>query len=334
MSNKLNILSLLILFFGINLLTSCDKSDDDIDLMIDCDSLRISIAVDSLTNMDSITLNAIVMGGTTPYAYNWSTGSQSSLIQTIQGGSFSLTVTDANGCEVSTTVNLNVSDPCASFNINIIDSLTNSSGNTFLFPSYTNGTPPYTYVWSEGSTTESIEPVSSDTYFLTVTDANGCTSVDSVDFIFTDPCISFSINIIDSLVNTAGNTILFPSYNNGTAPYTYNWSTGEITSEIEPMSSGTYIVTVTDANGCVAVNSIDFTLPDPCNQFSVQIFVSQDSMTNADILSPAVIGGTTPYAYLWSEGSSTITITPTTRGNYSVTVTDANGCAADDDIDY
>jgi hypothetical protein len=201
------------------------------------------------------------------------------------------------------------------------------------------GTAPFTYLWSNGATTQSItvEPEEGATYSVTVTDAEDCETEATYTYENnnTNACDNFSTTIYlnsDSLNN--GQDFLNAISSGGTSPHTYLWSTGETSGAIEVTgASGTFSVTVTDANGCTAVDT--YTLnggTDPCANFYTNIYFYQDSVVaGQDLLTAVGIGGTFPITYLWSTGSTSGAIDVTgASGTFSVTVTDANGCTAED----
>lgn len=111
----------------------------------------------------------------------------------------------------------------------------------------------------------------------------------------------------------------------GTAPYTYNWSNGGSTQDLSNLGSGTYNVTVTDANGCSATATVTITEPAvlTLNLSSNNLECNGDGSGEVSI---TVTGGTTPYTYLWSDGSTSHILGDLSAGTYSVTVTDTNGC--------
>ncbi|RXG20255.1 beta strand repeat-containing protein, partial [Leeuwenhoekiella aequorea] len=113
----------------------------------------------------------------------------------------------------------------------------------------------------------------------------------------------------------------------GTASYTYLWSNGATTEDLSGLTAGTYDVTVTDANGCTATASIQVNEPTILTASGVATAVSCNGGSDASI-DLAVVGGTTSYTYLWSNGATTEDLSGLTAGTYDVTVTDANGCTA------
>jgi hypothetical protein len=190
------------------------------------------------------------------------------------------------------------------------------------------GTPPYTYLWDGGETTECIDVTTGGEYCVTVTDANGCQGYccTTVEFVPNPTC-----DPTDDGPKCEGETIqVCANASGGTPPYTYLWDTGETTECIDVTVAGEYCLTVTDANGCEAYccKTPSF-VPNPtceatnsgpvCEGDDVQLFVN-------------VTGGTPPYTYAWTgpEGFTSTEadpmVSPAVAGEYCVTVTDANGC--------
>lgn len=217
-----------------------------------------------------------------------------------------------------------VSSPCDSFSVKIDAQVWPDTSN--LKANVSGGTAPYAYQWSTGAQTQEAFVTASGTYSVTVTDANGCTAITQTTInMVANPCAGFKSGIeVDS---AALGLILRAVPNGGTAPYAYQWSTGATTQVVSATTSGTYTVTVTDVNGCTAVQQITVNLASgPCAGFTNSIEV--DSAAVGLILRSKPNGGTVPYAYQWSTGATTQAVTVTTFGTYTVTATDANGCTA------
>ncbi len=269
---------------------------------------------------------ASATGGTMPYTYNWSNSATTASITGVVAGTYSVTITDANGCTDSSSIT--ITEPAVLVSASIVDS--NVSCNTFsdggATASATGGTMPYTYNWSNSATTASITGVVAGTYSVTITDQNGCT--DSSSITITEPVVLVSASIVDSNVscNTFSNGGATASATGGTMPYTYNWSNSAITASITGVVAGTYSVTITDANGCTDSSSI--TITEPVVLVSASIVdsnVSCNTFSDGGATASAT-GGTMPYTYNWSNSATTASITGVVAGTYSVTITDANGC--------
>ena len=248
--------------------------------------------------------------------YEWSTGEGFMTIEVAEAGIYALTVTDANGCAASDEIEITVSaNPTLDLGNDIEectdDPITLNAAN----PDYV------TYQWGAGQTTETINVIISDTYTLTVTDANGCTASDEVVVtLYDNPVLD-----IGSDIEVCTNA---PIVLNAASPdfATYAWSGGETTASISIAQSGVYALTVTDADGCTASDEISVILhPEPALSITGDFEFCADY---AGILSADLADAT----YLWSTGEVTQQIEPAVSGAYSVTVTDANGCTAIDEV--
>jgi len=271
---------------------------------------------------------AAVSGGTTPYTYSWN----SSPVQTtatatnLSAGSYTVTVKDAVGA--TTTSVATISQPTA---IAINTSPTNASSCTAADGSITSsvsgGTPPYTYAWNNGKTTSGISGLATGTYSLTVTDANSCKQQATA----TVSCgtAALTVNVSGTNVKCFGGNDGTATANasGGTTPYTYLWNStpSQTTPVATGLSSGTYTVTVTDAKGGTKSASVTLTAPNDIVANSTVVPVSSCSANDGSV-SVNCSGGTAPYAYLWNNGNTTNSITNLAVGNYSVKITDANGC--------
>lgn len=194
---------------------------------------------------------AIVTGGTAPYTYSWDNGNTTSSITNMGANVYDVTVTDAAGCVMNVMTYIGQT---ASYTVN--EFITNvackgdSSGVIDL--NTTGGAFPFAYSWSTADTTIAITNQPAGNYSVTVTDANGC--VVNETYTITEPSNALAINASPvNLTQVAANA------SGGTPPYTYSWNTGEITDSINGLCIGTsvmYWVQVTDANGCVSIDSV------------------------------------------------------------------------------
>ena len=266
-------------------------------------------------------------GGTMPYTYLWSNSATTASITGVMAGTYTVTVTDNNGC--TATSSSSITEPTA---LTVVSSVSNnvscnggSDGAAVAFGS--GGVMPYTYAWSSGETIQLITAKSAGTYTVTVTDANGCT--DTANTTITEPAaVGASITAQTNVsCNGLSDGSATSSGSGGTSPYTYSWSTGATTASISSLSAGTYTVSVTDVNGCgPAIDSVIITEPVTLMaNASVTQNVNCNGGSSASVISVPT-GGTSPYTYNWSSGSTTDTSNNLVAGNYSVTVTDANGC--------
>ena len=195
-----------------------------------------------------------------------------------------------------------------------------SGGSATLTASPSGGTSPYTYSWTTGATTQSISVSAPAAYSVTVTDSKSVTASGS-GTLTVNPRPTVSVN--SAAVCSGGSASLTASPSGGTSPYTYSWNTGATTQSISASTAGTYSVTVTDSKGCAGSGSGTLTVNLPpavtVNSLSVCGSIS-------GTLSATVVGGSSPYSYSWNTGATTQSISASTAGTYSVTVTDSKGC--------
>ncbi|MFM9057064.1 MAG: beta strand repeat-containing protein, partial [Bacteroidota bacterium] len=267
-----------------------------------------------------------VNGGTAPYSYSWNTGATTQDLSGIAAGTYTVVVTDANGCSISR--NVTITQPLAplSLSVNGTNVLCNGNATGAADLSVSGGTAPYSYSWSNGASTQDLSGLIAGTYSVVVTDANGCSASTSLTIL--QPAAALSASTVPTYVLCHGNTTGAADLTvaGGTTPYSYSWSNGATTQDINNLAAGFYTVNITDANGCtISSNAL---ILQPADYLGGSI-----SGTNVDCNGNAtgaadlsVTGGTAPYSYSWSNGASTQDLSSIVAGTYTVVVTDANGC--------
>lgn len=271
----------------------------------------------------------ITGNGTAPYTYVWSgPAAYSATTEDISGlaaGTYNVTITDALGA--TKTGSTAITEPSAIalvFNVTNTKCPTSTDGAIDLTP--IGGTSPYTYLWTGGITTEDLTALAAGTYDVTVTDANSCTKTGSA--IVANPATMILTTVITAPTCVpGGDGAVDLTVINGTGPYTYAWSNLAVTQDISSLVSGTYSVTVTDANLCSVTGSYDV-----INASAPQVMASKTDLTcvpgNDGIIDILVSGGTIPYTYLWNDAITTQDRSGLSAGSYAVTVTDAASCSA------
>jgi hypothetical protein len=321
-----------LLMAGANTVTVTDANGcvDTVDVQINepvAIALSASVTPVSCSGANDAEVSVTVSGGTTPYAYAWSTGATTNTISGLAGANYTVTITDNNGCVKDST--FIITEPTA-----LSASITDSSNITcfgetdgWAVVEGTGGSLPYTYNWTNGSSNDTLSGVAAGTYSVTLTDAGGCTVSTTVQL--TEPSTPFSIAISSSIdvtcfgASTGQATV---AATGGVAPITYLWSNGITTNAITSVTAGTYTVTATDASGCERTTSVDILEP---TELMVQTTSAQDetcASAGDGSITVSASGGTAGYTYNWSNGSTTASISGLSLGGYTVTVTDANGC--------
>src|ERR1051326_6974439 len=269
---------------------------------------------------NSATLTATPAGGTGSKTFSWSTGATTSTISTSTAGTYSVTVTDTKGCTGSGSGTLTVN---ANPTVSVADVEACSSAlPATLTATPAGGTGSKTFSWSTGATTSTISTSTAGTYSVTVTDTKGCTGSGTGTLtVNSNPTVS--VNSPEVCTSTLP-ALLTATPSGGTGSKTFTWSTGATTSTISISTAGTYSVTVTDAKGCTGSGSGTLIVnPNPTVSVNSPVVCAS---TLPATLTATPAGGTGSKTFAWSTGATTSTISVSSGGSYSVTVTDSKGC--------
>lgn len=267
------------------------------------------------------TLSVTAEGGEGPYTYSWSTGCTSSSIENLPEGTYTVTVTDAAGNQVTLTQVITATSNIALSAATVNPTCSNGQ-NGSIDLSVSGGVAPYFYAWSNGATSQDLTGLSIGSYHVMVTDSMQC-SRDAV-FQLTSPAISIAAQTTRPGCGQA-NGALDITVTGGTAPYSYQWTNGSTAEDQSGLPAGLYTVTVTDANGCTSKSSFVLT---ENNTLHINFAVTPTACTGngTGAIDLTVSGGTAPYTYAWDNGSTTQDLTGLAAGPQHVTVTDAGGC--------
>jgi gliding motility-associated-like protein len=275
----------------------------------------------------SISFN--VTGGTTPYTYAWTPAVGTGALASNLGiGTYTCDIKDAGGCDTAAEI-ITITQPIAlaATSSSVPTACGTSAGSATITPS--GGTTAYTYLWTTGSqTTPTINAQPAGTYPVTITDANGCilnTSVTIDNLNGPRDSIIATTNIKCYGWDSGSATV---GVNRGTTPYTYSWSpSAQTTQTANNLASGTYTVTINDAGGCITSTTVTITQPPALKLTASAFAVTCGGCNGSATVIPS--GGTTGYSYMWSNAATAANITGLCAGNYSVVVTDKNGCIHD-----
>ena len=261
-------------------------------------------------------------GGCLPYQYAWSNGDTSAMASNLSAGTYYVTVTDSLG--TVWTDSLNVTAPMPLALTHVADSLVcgnDTTGTIDLSVTGGNTCAAYSFLWSNGATTEDISGLMAGTYTVTVTDTLGCMAVLSHTFmqgIVPTPNLG---------VDTAKcpNTAIILQLDSAYAGYM--WSTGDSTSTTSVIATGTYWVEVSSAEGCVGSDTIvvtDFVVDN-------DIITTMGSLTICDGDSVVMVADSGLTNWVWSTGGTTATeVIAGFGGPVTLTANDANGCVVTD----
>jgi len=291
-------------------------------------SVTCSSTNKTCTATNNGTATASITGGGSPYSFHWSNGGSTSTITGLGTGTYSVTVTDV--CNAVVTCSATVTNPPALSATASGTSLSCAGGNTgSASVTASGGTPPYSYLWSNGQTTTSMSNLSGATYTVTVTDNCSVTATSSYT-VSAPPAVAANCGGTGVSCFGGNNGTASVTASGGTPGYTYLWSfNNRTTTSITGLSAGTYTVTVTDNCTTPGTATCSFTVTQPAALSATcggtNITCNGLSTGSATVTAS---GGTSPYAYLWSNGRTTSTNTALSVGTYSVTVTDSHSCSA------
>lgn len=280
----------------------------------------------------------MVSGNGTTYTVQWdaNTGSQTTpTASNLEAGIYSVTITDNLGCNASTSVT--IVEPAAFLsNANVDDASCFSYCDGEAEMIVTGGTTPYSFEWYDDNNSplgsgSSINGLCMGTYGITVVDANGCSFNDNI--VVGQPVeVTGTITGTDITCFGACDGVANASGISGVGSFSYTWDTGtgnQVGSTAQNLCPGTYSVTITDSDGCFAIESITLTEPtDLVSSIAQSGNISCNGFCDGFIQGD-VTGGTLPYSYQWSNNPGTNALaTNLCAGNYTFTVTDGNGCVS------
>jgi len=277
------------------------------------------------------TATAAPTGGTPGYTYAWSNLETTPTITGLLPGSYTVTVTDANGCSAVSIVTVNAYDCSIDATVDAEDASCFDANNGTATAVPIAGQAPFTYAWSTNETTPSISNLAPGIYTVVVTDAANCP--EAISFTISEPTLVRANATATNMSGPAtGDGTATAGPTGGVGPYTFEWSNLETTQTITGLAEGSYTVTVTDDNGCTAVQTV-MVLPGNCgittNFLSTEVLCNGQSNGTATVV---VNGGNAPFTYMWSSGGSEQTETDLPVGTYTVTVTDVNDCDVVDEV--
>ncbi len=250
-------------------------------------------------------------------SYLWSNSETTQAIIVTSGGLYSVTITDVNGCTATSNPEL------VSVNSLPNSAITPSGTTTFCVGGSVTLTasPAGTYLWSNSETTQQIVVSTSGSYTVTVTDGNGCSSASAAEPVTVNPLPNTTITPSGATAFCDGGSVTLTASPAGT----YLWSNSETTQQIIVTASGNYVVTVTDANGCVSASAAEVVTVYPT---PITPTITPSGPTTFCDGGSVTLSASAANSYLWSNGATVQDILVSTSGNFTVTITDANGCTA------
>ena len=301
----------------------CITSDT---ILVTFDTLRQTLTSTSASCSYSSngSASSTIVSGTGPYQYLWSSGASAAVANGLAAGLYHSTVTDHDGCTVTDTITV-YAPPAIVFSAPVITPVSCVGGsNGSATVSASGGAGNISYTWSSGGNTAAATNLAAGSYTVTATDVNLCTATMSVVVSTLPPVVvSLTTSNVSCFGGADGNLLAVTT--GGTAPYNYIWSNAATTNPVTGLALGGYSVTATDNAGCTATAGSNITQPQMLTASAVPQNVSCFNAANGTIIL-SITGGSTPYAFLWSDGSQLENRTGLAPGYYAVTVTDAHSC--------
>lgn len=272
-------------------------------------------------------INLSMQGGVSPFTFLWSNGATTQGVNNLPAGTYSVTITGANSCTTTLGPFSLTTQGALYFLSATTQGNTVCSGNpngsidlTITFPGN------YTYVWSNGATTQDLTGLAPGTYSVTTTNDSGCIKTASYT-VTNNPNLPVLTSTVTNTSCGGSDGSINLSVNGGTPNYTYIWVNGETNQDLSNLSFGIYTVTVTDALGCTQIE--DWFVSHTSNA-TATLQVTDASCTGANpcngFIDLTITSGPAPFEYFWSSGMTTQDHPNCCPGQYHVTISDANGC--------
>jgi gliding motility-associated-like protein len=285
-------------------------------------------------NTGEVELN--IQGGTSPFQISWSNGQSTSQIGNLSSDVYTYTVIDANLCPFSNAVTVDQPSEVLDVNYTVVDVLCNGdhSGSISLAPF--GGTPPYLYSWANTTfqlsvVSSSINNFPSQDYIFQVTDSQGCLISDTIS-IQEPPVLTANFSVTHILCKDDSTGQITTNIGGGNDPYSFAWTNGSVSSDLEFLTAGLYEILITDDNNCTRIDQVVVEEPELELVSSYQIEnVTCYNGENGSI-DVNIQGGTSPYNYSWSSQDTTANVEGLSGGLYTLVITDENACLLIDTI--
>ena len=265
-----------------------------------------------------------VLGGVTPYSFDWGDGTTNEDLSNVIAGIYTLTIIDANNCMVYVTDTIN--EPLAPILIqdSVIDVNCSNAANGSILLDVTGGTAPYSYVWSSGQNTVYINQLSPGQYSVLVFDDKGCSENYSTILGSVNPITTSEVVVNESCLGANNGSILL-QIDGGLSPYAIQWQTGDTVLNLQELGAGSYSVNITDSVNCLSTDEINVLAG---SSFQIDAVINDvkcfgDSSGSINI---SITNGKPPYTINWADGNSAMNRTDLIAKNYTVQVIDSSNC--------
>jgi hypothetical protein len=293
--------------------TGCQSIPSD-PIVVTVDSVTPTISAGGPTTF--CTGGSVTLTASAGSSYLWSTGATTQAIAVSTAGNYTVTVTNANGCSGTSAARTVTVTPLPTATITPSGPTTFCAGGIVTLSASAGSS----YLWSNGATSSFITVSTSGSYSVTITNANGCSATSAPTTVTVNPLPPATITAGGPTTFCAGGSVTLTA----SAGASYLWSNGATTQSIAASSSGNYSVTVTNANGCSATSAPTSVTVNPLPTATITAGGPTTFCAGGSVTLTASAGS----SYLWSTGATTQSIVANATGNYTVTVTNPNGCSA------
>ncbi|HHJ51020.1 MAG TPA: hypothetical protein ENJ88_09000, partial [Phaeodactylibacter sp.] len=304
----------------------CQKTLDSIEI-VQPEPLDISVQQQNPLCFDEQTgsIQLTLSGGATPYAYLWSTGAQTPFVLQVPAGAYSCTITDGQGCQQDTLIELTQPDSLYAIPLQLQSPSCAGSTDGLIQLQASGGTAPVFFQWSNGASTSLLQNLPEGEYVVTLSDAFGCLSEPDTFVLDAPPGIQWQSELTaPSCLGYADGAIEL-QISQGTAPFAFLWSTGDTTATLSNLPQGEYQATITDAIGCMDT-AVVFLEADQVMAYTYSAFAPNCHGAENGTVFLAITGGQQPYSYLWSNGATDNNLQNVPAGAYACVVEDDVGC--------
>ncbi|MDC1162101.1 SprB repeat-containing protein, partial [Tenacibaculum sp.] len=302
------------------------------------EELKVTLSQNSIVlcnGFKSAGILSNVTGGVKPYRYEWFVEdvsfNKNTSVNNVGAGNYYLTVTDANN-NVTKSENLTITEPEV-LKV-VLDPTSKSCGGNndwTVVSNITGGTPPYSYAWSSGEKTKDIKDVSEGSYFVVITDVNGCQVTSNILLETGSPLIiTERITNVVCYNTCTGNIDL--DIKGGIAPYSISWNTGETSASVNNLCKGDYEVTVKDQKGCSITRTISVK---SAAEVVFDLVPNEVTLCDGETIEYDVTMSNVKF-YKWTSDngftSTKSNVVLSEEGKYTLTITTNDGCTIARDI--